>query len=108
MKRLVTAALLSSGLLLAAGAAPAFADPGYGRDSVQRDGDWRGNGRDYDGYRDNYFRDGGSRWSRDGDHHHGFGHRYFKPRYTWERVCERNRWGIKRCTLVRVALPRWY
>ncbi len=56
MKRILTAALLSSGIVFAAGAAPASADPGYGRGEIHRDGGFRDGGRDG-------LRDGGRRVS---------------------------------------------
>jgi hypothetical protein len=87
MKRILTAALLSSGILFAAGAAPASAEPGHGRGEIHRDGGARG--FDEVGYR------------------HGWRHRHARRHCGWERVCFRNRWGVKRCHMERVCHPRW-
>ncbi len=109
MKRLVTAALLSSGLLLAAGAAPAFADPGY---SVQRDGGYRDydGGRGDGGYRDDDYRGGGSRDYDEVGHRRGHWGGYWRHRRNcfWDRVCFRDRWGFKHCEYQRVCRPRWW
>ncbi len=101
MKRLLTATIVASGLLFAGAAAPAFADPGYGRgDGVHRDG----------GHRDGGYRDGGSRHVEDAGHRRGhWGYRHWRHRNCfWDRVCFRNRWGEKRCHMERVCRgSRW-
>jgi hypothetical protein len=92
MKRILTAALLSSGILFAAGAAPASAEPGHGRGEIHRDGG---------------FRDGGARGFDEVGYRHGWRHRHARRHCGWERVCFRNRWGVKRCHMERVCHPRW-
>jgi hypothetical protein len=92
MKRILTAALLSSGILFAAGAAPASAEPGYGRGEFHRDGG---------------FRDAGARGVDNIHYRHGWRHRHARRHCSWERVCFRNRWGVKRCHMERVCHPRW-
>jgi hypothetical protein len=85
MKRVLTATLLSSALLVTAGASSAFADTGYGRDG---------------GYRDS-----GPRYEDVG---HRNGHRHWrKPRCSWDKVCWRGKWGQRHCKLVRVCRPGW-
>ena len=105
MKRILTAALVASGLLFAGGAAPAFADPGYGRgDGVHRDGGFRN-----DGSRDGGFRDRGPRHVEDVGHRHRDWRRgHMKRHCFWDRVCWRNRWGERRCKMERVCRgSRW-
>ena len=95
MKRLLTATIVASGLLFAGGAAPAFADPSYGRgDGVHRDGG---------------FRDGGTRGFVEVGHRRGhWRHRHARRHCFWDRVCFRNRWGERRCHMERVCRgPRW-
>lgn len=101
MKRLLTAAVLSSGILFVAGAAPASAEPGYGRGEIYRDGGSRDGG-----FRDGGYRDGGSR-NFDEAHYRGWRH-YNRRNCFWDRVCFRNRWGVKHCAMERVCRPRWY
>jgi hypothetical protein len=99
MKRFMTAALLSSGLLFAAGAVPAFADPGdSGRyERSFKDGGYRDQGRGgYDRFEEAGHRH--NRWNRGGWRRNCF----------WDRVCIRDRWGDKHCRYERVCRPRWW
>jgi hypothetical protein len=98
MKRYLTAALVAGGILFSAGAAPAFADSGYGH-GVHRDG----------GFSERGFseleevRHRGGHWR----HRHWRHHRHMSRHCFWDRVCWRNRWGERRCELQRVCRPRW-
>jgi len=110
MKRFLSAALLAGGMLFTAGVAPAFADPGYFRDGVQLvGGDRDGGGRDYD----DGFRDGGGRGYDDGrryeeaGHRHGWRRGHWRRNCFWERVCFRDHWGVKNCTIERVCRRGW-
>lgn len=104
MKRILTAALLSSGILFAAGAAPASADNGYGRGEIHRDGGYRDGG-----FRDGGYRDGGARSFDEVGHRDGWRYRHWRHRNCfWDRVCFRDRWGHKVCNMERVCRPRWH
>ena len=115
MKRILTAALVASGLAFAGGAASAFADPGYSRgDGVHRDGGFRDGGSRDRGFRDGGSGDGGFR-DRGPRHFEDVGHRHrdwrrghMKRHCFWDRVCWRNRWGERRCEVERVCRgSRW-
>jgi hypothetical protein len=97
MKRFMTAALLASGLLMAAGAAPVFADPGY-------------SGRYERGFKDGGFREhgrGGYDHYEETRHRHNHWHRgHWRRNCFWDRVCVRDRWGDRHCTIERVCRPR--
>jgi len=86
MKRLLTAALLSGGLALAAGASSASAAPAA---PATAHGLHASSGLEFVGH-------------RYGRRHHWRRHCY------WDRVCWRDRWGHKRCKLQRVCRPRWH
>jgi hypothetical protein len=97
MKSLFTAALLSVGLAIAA-AAPASADPRFGRD-----GGFRGDVHERsirNGHRGD-FHDAGHRRG-----HHWNRHNWRRACH-WERVCWRGRWGVRQCRMERVCRPRW-
>lgn len=99
MTRFLTAALLSSGLLLAAGAAPALADPGdHGRyENSFKDRDFRHHdGRGYD------------RYDNAGHRHHRWHRGHWRRNCFWDRVCVRDRWGDRHCRMERVCRPRWW
>lgn len=99
MKRFMTAALLASGLLFAAGTAPAFADPDHaGRyERGVKDGGYRDHGRG--GY---------DRHHEAGRRHHHWYRDDWRRHCFWDRVCVRSRWGYKHCRFERVCRPhRW-
>jgi hypothetical protein len=99
MKRFMTAAVLSSGLLFAAGTVPAFADPGNG-------------GRYERGFKDDGFRDHGrggyDRFEEAGHRHNRWNRGGWRRNCFWDRVCIRDRWGDKHCRVERVCRPRWW
>jgi hypothetical protein len=105
MKGLFTTALLSVGLALAA-AAPASAEPGFGRD-----GGFRGDVHER-GFRDGPrgdFRDGPRGDFHDAGHRRGhhWNRHHWRRACHWERVCWRGRWGVRQCRMERVCRPRW-
>ena len=68
-------------------------------DGVHRDGGFRDGG-----HRDGGFRDGGPRHVDDVVDRRGhLASPARTPPLRWERVCFRNRWGVKRCHMERVC-----
>ncbi len=57
-------------------------------------------------------RDGGGRGNDDGaryedaGHRHGWRRGYWRQNCFWDRVCFRNRWGVKHCEMQRVCRHR--